>query len=229
MSVLKLKQHKLKATVIIVTILYTLLSVLSFIPLDIPHKISFCVGSLALASLWLCPWEITAALIFSSIGDYMGSSNNFLGQMSFFALGHLFYIAYFTIRYFRKVEYDKKLTARAIGYLAMVILFVIALLAITFIKIAPYTPEGIIRIGVCVYALVICVMFASAMLQRSSLFALGAVLFIFSDFILAWNKFVEPVPYNGYLILITYYLAQWLIFIRSTQFRVGPEMRLLRF
>ena len=32
-----------------------------------------------------------------------------------------------------------------------------------------------------------------------------------------------------YLVLVTYFLAQWLLFIRSTKFRVGPEMRLLRF
>ena len=72
-------------------------------------------------------------------------------------------------------------------------------------------------------------MLATAMLQRSSLYALGAVLFAFSDFILAWNMFTEPIPYSRYLILIPYYLAQWLLYIRSTKFRVAPEMRLLRF
>jgi len=37
------------------------------------------------------------------------------------------------------------------------------------------------------------------------------------------------VPYRHYLVLVSYFLAQWLLFIRSTKFRVGPEMRLLRF
>ena len=55
------------------------------------------------------------------------------------------------------------------------------------------------------------------------------VYIIFSDFIIAWNMFVEPVPYRTYLVLVTYYLAQWLLYIRSTSFRVGPEMRLMRF
>ena len=72
-------------------------------------------------------------------------------------------------------------------------------------------------------------MMVMAMLQRSSLFALGALMFVFSDFILAWNKFVEPIPHRDYLVLVTYFLAQWLLFIRSTKFRVGPEMRILRF
>ena len=115
------------------------------------------------------------------------------------------------------------------GYLAMVTFCAAALLCIVFTRIVPETPAGAERIGVCIYALLICTMMVTAMLQRSSLFALGAVLFVFSDFILAWNKYVEPVPYRHYLVLVTYFLAQWLLFIRSTKFRVGPEMRLLRF
>jgi hypothetical protein len=41
--------------------------------------------------------------------------------------------------------------------------------------------------------------------------------------------FVEPVPFRNYLVLVTYFLAQWLLFIRTTPYRVAPEMRLLRF
>ncbi len=65
--------------------------------------------------------------------------------------------------------------------------------------------------------------------KHTTAVALGAVLFVFSDFILAWNKFVEPVPHRDYIVLVSYFLAQWLLFIRSTKFRVGPEMRLMRF
>lgn len=229
MSILKLSDNKLKPTIVSVTALYVASSVMFFIPVDIPHKITICVGILTIASLWLCPWQITAALLFSTLGDYMGSVPDFIGQMGFFAVGHIFYICYFAGRYFRKVESDKKLTPRAIGYLAMIAIFMLALLGITFTKIVPNAPEGIVRIGVSIYAVLISMMFASAMLQRSSLFALGSVLFVFSDFMIAWNKFIEPVPYRDYLVLITYFLAQWLIFIRSTKFRVAPEMRILRF
>lgn len=72
-------------------------------------------------------------------------------------------------------------------------------------------------------------MLIAAMLQRSSLYALGAVLFVFSDFIFAWNLFVEPIHGAGYMIMIPYYMAQWLFFIRSTPYRIAPEMRILRF
>lgn len=90
-------------------------------------------------------------------------------------------------------------------------------------------PAGILRIGTGIYVLLICSMLNLALLQRSSLYALGAILFVFSDFILGWNKFNSPIENAGLLIMIPYYLGQWLIYIRSTPFRVGPEMRLMRF
>jgi uncharacterized membrane protein YhhN len=55
------------------------------------------------------------------------------------------------------------------------------------------------------------------------------VLFVFSDFILAWNKFVEPIEHSRILIMTTYYLAQYLLFIRSTPYRVKNGLRLFRF
>lgn len=229
MSILKLKDSRLKPTVLSVTALYVFSAVLYFAPVTIPHKISICVAVLTVASLWLCPWQITAALLFSTLGDHMGSCQGFIGQMGFFLIAHVFYIIYFIDRYFKKVEPDRKLTDKAIGYLSTVILISLAFLVFVFLRIVPSAPAGIIRIGVGVYAVVISSMLITALLQRSSLYALGGVLFVFSDFILAWNRFVEPVPYSDYLILVTYYLAQWLIFIRSTRYRVGPEMRLLRF
>ena len=229
MAIFKLEDKHTKSVAIAATCLYLCACVIFFLPVEFPHKITYCVSILTLASLWLCPWEITLALLFSTLGDHMGSCHNFIGQMGFFALGHVFYVTYFAKRYFCKVEKDRKLTGKAKGYMAMVIFCALTLLAVAFTRIAPEAPAGIIRIGVCIYATLISIMMVTAMLQRSSLFALGAVLFVFSDFILAWNKFVEPVPYRHYLVLVSYYLAQWLLFIRATKFRIAPEMRILRF
>ncbi len=224
-----MNDKKTSAAAIGSTGLFICLAILFFLPLEIGHKIAFPVAILAFSSLWLCPWQMTLAFLFCAAGDYMGSCNNFLAQMGLFAAGHIMFIIYFIKRYFKKVEPDRKLTGKAKGYLAMIIFCAISLLCVVFFKIAPEAPAGIQRIGVCIYAIIISTMLVAAMLQRSSLFALGAVLFVFSDFILAWNRFVEPIPYRRYLIMVTYYLAQWLIFIRATRFRVGPEMRLMRF
>lgn len=229
MGILKIKESKIKAAAISATAVYLALTVFFFLPFDIPHKITPCVSALFIASLWLCPWQISLALLFSALGDHFGSCGNFLAQMGFFALGHIWFIVYFISRYFKKVEPDRKLTGKAKGYLAMVIFCATVLLCVVFFRIVPLVPPGVLTIGVSIYAILICTMLVSAMLQRSSLFALGAILFVFSDFILAWNKFVEPVPYRHYLVLVPYFLAQWLLFIRATRYRIAPEMRLMRF
>ena len=229
MAILNIKDSRIKPAALSITGIYLLLVIFFFLPVDIPHKITHCVSALFIASLWLCPWQMSLALLFSALGDHFGSCNNFLAQMGFFALGHIWFIVYFIRRYFKKVEPDRKLTGKAVGYLSMVVFCAIALLCIVFTKITPEVPQGIMKIGVSIYAVLISTMLVAAMLQRSSLFALGAILFVFSDFILAWNKFVEPVPYRHYLVLVPYFVAQWLLFIRATRYRVGPEMRLLRF
>ena len=229
MAIFRFQDKHTGPAVFATTGLFLIASVLYFLPVGLAHKITIPVGILTVSSLWLCPWQITLALAFSALGDYMGSCSNFIGQMGFFALGHIFYIAYFVSRYFRKVEKDKKLSSKAVGYLTMVGFCTLALLSVAFIRIVPEAPAGVVRTGVGIYACIISTMLVTALLQRSSLFAVGAVLFVFSDFILAWNKFVEPVPHSRYLILVTYFLAQWFLFVRSTKYRVRQDIRLLRF
>ena len=229
MGILHIQDRKIRGTAVITSLIFLAGSILYYLPLEIPHKVTIPMATLTIASIWLCPWQMTLAFLFSAIGDYFGSCNNFILQMGSFAVAHVWFITYFASRYFKKVEHDKKLTAKAKGYFTMVIFCTIALLATAFIKIVPAAEPGIIKTGVSIYACLIGAMMLTALLQRSSVFAIGAVLFVFSDFILAWNMFVEPVPYSAYLILITYYAAQWLLFIRATPLRIAPEMRLLRF
>ena len=229
MSILKIENKHVVPAIITATILFVIAVITVFIPVAIPGKIGIPVAILTAASLWLCPWHITIALLFSALGDYLGSRGNLLMQMGAFATAHLFYLWFFIQRYILKVEHDKKLTNKAKGYLAMVIFCTMVLLCIAFFKIAPGAGTGIIRIGVYIYATLICIMLISALLQRSSIYAAGAILFVFSDFILAWNMFIEAIPHNSYLILIPYFAAQWLLYIRSTPFRVGLGMRLMRF
>ena len=217
------------ATALTASAVFLLFAILFFAPVEIPHKITLTVGSAFIASLWLCPWQISLALLFSALGDYFGSCHNFLAQMGTFAVAHVFYAYYFINRWLTKVEADRKMTSKAKGMAFLMLMMIIALLVFIFIKVVPCAPEGIIRNGVCIYALLICTMFYFALMQRSSLFALGAVLFVFSDFILAWNKFVEPIEHSRILIMTTYYLAQYLLFIRSTPYRVKNGLRLFRF
>lgn len=229
MKGLHLKEQYIKTAALAETGIFISLVLIFFLPIDIPHKLAFPVFTLFIAGLWLLPWQMCLAMLCSALGDYMGSCGNFIGQMGFFALAHIWIISYFIKRYKEKVEPDRKLTAKAKGYMTMVIFCTLALLTIAFTVILPGAPQGIEKIGASCYAVIISTMLLLGLLQRSSLYALGAVLFVFSDFILAWNRFVEPVPYRNYLVLGTYYLAQWLLFIRSTKYRIKNPVRLMRF
>lgn len=229
MSILKLTENRVKIMAISTSLLFLAAAVLFFSPAEIPGKTALPVSVAALASLWLCPWQMTLAFACSAAGDYFGYNGEFLPQMGAFAAAHVMFIIYFAGRYFRKVEHDRKLTGKAKGYLAIVIFCIVVILAVAFTKVVPESEPGIIRTGVSVYTCLIALMMLAALLQRSSLYALGALLFVFSDFILAWNMFVEPVPYSRFMIMIPYYAAQWILFIRSTPLRIAPEMRILRF
>ena len=229
MATLNIQDRFIKHFAISSSVIFLFLGVFYFSPIALQGKTAFPLASLAIASFWLCPWQMTAALTCSALGDLAGAFGNFILQMGAFAAAHIFLISFFMKRYKEKVEKDRKLTDKAKGYTLLIILMSITIAGFAFSEIIPNAPEGIIRIGTGVYTVLICTMLVLALLQRSSLYALGALLFVFSDFILAWNKFTAPIGNAGLLIMIPYYLGQWLIYIRSTSFRVGPEMRLMRF
>lgn len=229
MAIFKLDPNKVKPAAITASVVFLACALFFFSPVKLPHKITLTLASAFIASLWLCPWQISLALLFSALGDYFGSCHIFLAQMGFFAVGHVFYVWFFVHRWLTKVEPDRKLTAKVKGQAMVYLLLVAAILFVAFTKIVPCADAGVIRIGVCVYAVLISAMLFFALMQRSSLYALGAVLFVFSDFILAWNKFVDPIQHSGLLIMTTYYLGQYLLFIRSTPYRVKPGLRIFRF
>jgi uncharacterized membrane protein YhhN len=75
--------------------------------------------------------------------------------------------------------------------------------------------QGVLQIGVSVYILLILAMCALAWMQKNRYYAWGAWLFVFSDTVLAWNKFVSPIVYVGYFIMVPYYLGQVILFVQS--------------
>ena len=226
MAILKMKESCVKPVVFAVTALFLVGTAIFFSPLEIPHKLCIPMGIIAVSSFWLTPWEISLALVFSLIGDYAGSCHNFMAQMGSFAVAHIFYVLFFIRRYIRK---DYKMTAKMKGYLLMLGICAAALLSFIFMKIVPAAPAGVLRIGVSIYVILICTMLYTALMQRSLFYALGALLFVVSDFILAWNKFIEPVPYRTILVIGTYLSAQLLLFIRATPYRVPHPVHLMRF
>ena len=205
-----------KVDVTIVSVLFFILVALFFAPVHIPYKLALPVGLLFIASLKLLPWQMSFAMLFSWAGDYFGACGNFLAQMASFAIAHVFIIGYFFSRY-RLGVLRRRYIRYSARYMTLVTIFVLPVLLFAFVKIVPCAPAGVLRYGVSFYAILIAIMVWSALQQRSKLFAIGAILFLVSDMILAWNRFVGHLPNSTMLILVPYYLAQWMIFIRSTK------------
>lgn len=181
-------------------------AILYFLPVSIPFKICLVVGTLTIGSLGSLSWLMCLAFAFSCTGDAMGAAHNFLMQMLFFMFTHISLIAFFTSGLKGK---KKILDARGVTGLAIIL----CILIIAFTMIVPNAPEGIIRTGCVTYAVLIGLMCWLACLQGNKILAIGALLFLFSDFVLAWNKFTSPLQYSGYLILVPYFAGQICLFL----------------
>lgn len=172
----------------------------------IPYKVAYPVLllSLSLFYLRLKPLiPVGAALLLSAVGDAAGAKGLFIPQMLFFALAHGAYMCYFLPQ--------AKLAPRPFVWPVLT-----ALLLFLFVCIVPRAADPAERAGVAVYGLVIAGMLYSALQYRGAYaawFRLAALLFVFSDAVIAWGRFVAPVPCRTYVVMITYYAAQYLFYL----------------
>ena len=203
----------------VTVIAFVLLAVLHFLPVRIPLKLCFPLAVLLIASFSLQSWAIIVAMLCCLAGDLSGQLHQFVPQMGFFAVAHLFFIGYFlSLGLKRKRAKEDPVKG---WYFALATLFAVGLFYFAAEKIIPYAPEGVVRTGMYVYAGLIAVMMWSALMQRDWMWGVGAVLFVVSDMILAFSRFVSPVPDSGFLIMVTYYAAQLLIFVRAAMEKQG--------
>lgn len=89
------------------------------------------------------------------------------------------------------------------------------LLSFLFAFIVPEVSDPVERAGVGIYGLVVAAMLYDVLQYRgvyAAWFWAAALLFVFSDAVIAWNRFVAPVPGRTYVVMSTYYLAQYLFF-----------------
>jgi alkenylglycerophosphocholine/alkenylglycerophosphoethanolamine hydrolase len=146
-------------------------------------------------------WAIPAALFLSAIGDYQGSEHNFILQVLFFALAHIFYIVDFLPK--RNPSNRNKYVA-SIPYIYAVA-FLILLIS--------HMNHAVEMVAVVIYALIIATMGASALvmeIKHKWWYVIAAVLFIFSDSVIVYNKYIEHIPNASLWIMTTYYAAQGL-------------------
>jgi len=142
-------------------------------------------------SLWLI-----GALVCGLLGDVylMLPGNFFVAGLAAFLLGHFFYIA----------DFDAGFVWRVIWF---VVLGAVSM-PITSKILAAIKDESL-KPGVMVYTAVLTFMAASAIASGSFCAAVGALLFLGSDTILAWNRFVEPIPKAHFYVMVTYHLGQF--------------------
>jgi uncharacterized membrane protein YhhN len=173
-----------------------------FKPLTVGFIIAIALWSQSSAYKYL----IVAGLLFSLAGDIflMLPSDRFIAGLVSFLIAHIFYIAAFTI--------DG--AAGSLSFLAA-----IALLAYGGLMLRLLFPFlGRMKAPVIIYMLVILLMvwqaanrFVSLGTTTGLLALAGACLFAASDSLLALNRFRSPFRSAQFLILTTYYFAQWLI------------------
>lgn len=142
---------------------------------------------------------ITAGFIFSASGDILlNLENMFLPGLASFLIAHLLYISAFLSRFVH----------RRSGYFRVAV----PLVAVILLYLYMIPLEEHLMIPVSAYIIVITVMMITAAFRGGSVLVYyGAVFFMISDAIIAVNKFVQPVENASYLIMISYYLAQYLI------------------
>ena len=155
---------------------------------------------------------LLTALTFSWIGDFIllfadrGEIYFILGLVAFL-LSHIFYIVLFNKQTISKTISNKLSFGAGIGLIVIYFSMMITTLG----------PKlGSLTVPVVIYAIVISTMLYFALKGSFQWEAIpyhsvliGAVLFISSDSILAFNKFYEPIPAASLLIMITYLLAQY--------------------
>lgn len=114
---------------------------------------------------------------------------------------HFFYIAGFRFRGFELVWF----AAAALVAVLSAIMFLPAILRSLRRSHPSLVPP------VIAYVAVFMVMVASAGGTRSATALAGALLFFYSDAILAWNRFVSPIRYGRVVNLVPYHLGQALL------------------
>jgi uncharacterized membrane protein YhhN len=142
-----------------------------------------------------------AALALSLAGDVllMLDERRFAAGLAAFLLAHLAYVAGFA--------------AAGIGVVpllggALAVAVVAVPVAGRIIMALRVAGQGPLVGPIVAYMAAIAAMVASAAGTRSALAVAGAALFLVSDSLLAWNRFVRPIAWAPVAVMVTYHLAQ---------------------
>ena len=160
-------------------------------------------AALVLLLLWAAmgdapSWALIAALAFSLLGDVylMLPAHLFVAGLGAFLVGHLAYIAAFDA---------------SLGWRVVWTVIVLGVSAPIGLRIVGAVGSEATRVAVAAYMLIIGFMTGSAIAAGSFLATAGALLFMLSDSMIAWNKFVAPFANARLAIIVTYHVGQLLL------------------
>ena len=143
---------------------------------------------------------IIAGLFFCMLGD--GLLHWFIIGLSFFLIGHLIYIAGFL----KDWKFSKIRSLSIIPLLTFDL--IIGHKLITTLQ---QTGKDELMIPVMFYIAAISIMAWAAIMTGNKFAIFGSLLFMISDTVLSWNMFIAEVPYSHFIIMSTYYTAQYCI------------------
>ncbi len=156
--------------------------------------------------------RVLAGMVFSLVGDVflMLSPRWFIAGLLGFLIAHVGFIAAFVS--------DKPFAAKPLPWLLCVAYGALAVWML-WPSLAP-----VLRFAVPLYIAVLATMAGQAvgragwfrarcatLAPQAVLAACGALVFMLSDSLLAWNRFMAPLPLSAVAVLGTYYAALWLI------------------
>lgn len=153
---------------------------------------------------------VASALLFSLAGDVvltLSIKHSFLAGLTCFFLAHIAYVMAFCSlkKHAHHTQHSKAPSILAKGLISFCVI-VFALLMAMHILPASKT----LYVPVLAYLSIILVMGLSAVWLGNTRFIIGgALLFVISDAVLAQSVFRSPLPLSPFLVMLTYYAAQF--------------------
>ncbi len=160
--------------------------------------------------------RIVPAFLFSWLGDVLLMFTNlnslfFIFGLLSFLTAHIFYILLFY-----KTNTSTKREAFLVNHPFWVIPFVIYGICVYGVLFSHL--DEVMKIAVFIYMLAILTMAAMALNRHGNAYStsfrlvmFGSLLFVLSDTLIAYNRFVTPIYLEGILVMTTYIAAQYLI------------------
>lgn len=148
-------------------------------------------------------WWIIIGLLFSLLGDIflMIPKDRFLQGLASFLAAHVCYVIAFL-----QIKLQKELS----GFVTVSLVAIALIYFIRLVKGKRFTGGFPLIFAVFIYILLITSMVWVSILTENLFIILAAFLFYFSDATLAWDRFIKPLKYRHYLVMSTYFLAQYL-------------------